>query len=59
MNTAGSVGGFFGTYLVGWLNDATGGTAASFVMMAATMVASALITPLVRGQRPAEVAATT
>ncbi|CAM04916.1 sugar phosphate permease [Saccharopolyspora erythraea NRRL 2338] len=59
VNTAGSVGGFFGTYLVGWLNDATGGTAASFVMMAATMVASALITPLVRGQRPAEVAATT
>ena len=48
VNTAGSVGGFFGTYLVGWLNDSTGSTAASFVMMAATMVLAALITPLVR-----------
>ncbi|GAB3278832.1 MFS transporter [Parasphingorhabdus pacifica] len=49
VNSAGSVGGFFGTYLVGWLNSSTGGTAASFVMMAASMVAAALISPLVTG----------
>ena len=48
VNTAGSFGGFIGTYLVGWLNDATGGTAASFVLMAATMVLSAALIPLVR-----------
>ncbi|GLY64865.1 MFS transporter [Amycolatopsis taiwanensis] len=49
VNTAGSVGGFVGTYLVGWLNDATGSTAASFVMMASTLVLAALVIPLVRG----------
>ena len=48
VNTAGSFGGFIGTYLVGWLNDATGATAASFVLMASTMVLSALLIPLVR-----------
>lgn len=49
VNTAGSVGGFVGTYLVGWLTSATGGTAASFVLMAATMLLAALLIPLVRG----------
>lgn len=49
VNTAGSVGGFVGTYLVGWLNDVTGSTAASFIMMAATMVVAAGLIPLVRG----------
>ncbi|GAA4616171.1 MFS transporter [Saccharopolyspora hordei] len=49
VNTAGSVGGFVGTYLVGWLNDITGGTAASFVMMAAATVLAAVLTPLVGG----------
>lgn len=50
VNTAGSFGGFIGSYLVGWLNDTTGGTATSFVVMATTMVAAALIIPLVRGR---------
>ncbi|RCW43203.1 sugar phosphate permease [Halopolyspora algeriensis] len=49
VNTAGSVGGFFGSYLVGWLNSATGSNAASFVLMAVTLVLAALIVPLVRG----------
>ncbi|MGW1681098.1 MFS transporter [Saccharopolyspora sp. NPDC002376] len=47
VNTAGSIGGFFGTYLVGWLNDTTGSTAASFVMMDSSMVVAALIPPLI------------
>ena len=50
VNTAGSVGGFLGSYLVGWLNSATGGNAASFVMMAVTMLVAALLVPLVRGR---------
>lgn len=49
VNTAGSLGGFLGSYLVGWLNSATGGNAASFVMMAVTMLVAALLIPLVRG----------
>lgn len=51
VNTAGSVGGFLGAYLVGWLNSATGGNAASFVMMAATMLVAALLVLAVRGSR--------
>src|SRR5699024_1621798 len=47
VNAAGSVGGFFGTYLVGWLNDSTGSTAASFILMAGTLVAAAAICPFV------------
>ncbi len=49
VNTAGSVGGFVGTYLVGWLNDTTGSTDTSFVMMASTMLVAAALIPLVRG----------
>jgi sugar phosphate permease len=49
VNTAGSIGGFLGSYLVGWLNSATGGTGAAFVMMAVTMLLSAVLIPFVRG----------
>jgi nitrate/nitrite transporter NarK len=48
VNTAGAIGGFAGTYLVGWLNDATDSTSASFVLMALTMVLAAAIIPFVR-----------
>lgn len=48
VNTAGSLGGFLGSYLVGWLNSATNGNAASFVMMAVTMIVAALLIPFVR-----------
>lgn len=48
VNTAGSLGGFLGSYLVGWLTSATGGNAASFLMMAVTMIVAAALIPLVR-----------
>lgn len=48
INSFGALGGFLGSYLVGWLNDATGTNAASFVLMAVSMLAAALLVPLVR-----------
>lgn len=47
VNAAGSVGGFVGAFIVGWLNSATGSNAASFVLMAVTVVLAALIIPFV------------
>jgi sugar phosphate permease len=47
INSFGGLGGFIGSYLVGWLDSATGSTAASVLFMAATLAASALIIPLV------------
>jgi nitrate/nitrite transporter NarK len=43
INASGALGGFLGTYLVGWLDNATGGSAASFLMLALAMAASALV----------------
>ena len=47
VNTAGAVGGFFGTFLVGWIKD-TVGLGAAFIFMAAVLVASGILTLLVR-----------
>ena len=43
VNAAGALGGFLGTYLVGWLESATGSTAAAFLMLAGTMAAAAVL----------------
>ncbi|QWF83063.1 MFS transporter [Amycolatopsis sp. CA-230715] len=43
VNAAGGLGGFAGTYLVGWLDEATGSSAASFLMLALTMAGGALL----------------
>ncbi|WP_431906339.1 MFS transporter [Amycolatopsis thermoflava] len=48
VNAAGALGGFLGTYLVGWLRTATGTDAAAFLMLAGTMAASALVLLAVR-----------
>ncbi|MDQ0379794.1 MFS transporter [Amycolatopsis thermophila] len=48
VNAAGALGGFLGTYLVGWLRTATGTDAAAFLMLAGTMAASALVLFAVR-----------
>ncbi|HET6500601.1 MAG TPA: MFS transporter [Amycolatopsis sp.] len=53
VNSAGGLGGFLGTYLVGWLETATGGTAAAFLMLAGTMAASAVVLLAVPAPRPA------
>ncbi|NKQ57015.1 MFS transporter [Amycolatopsis sp. K13G38] len=56
INAAGALGGFLGTYLVGWLKNATGSSAAAFLMLAATMAAAAvvlLVVPTKRKERTA------
>lgn len=53
VNAFGGLGGFIGTYLVGWLDSATGTTAASVLFMAATLAVAAAIIPLVRPRTPA------
>ncbi|TNC22394.1 MFS transporter [Amycolatopsis alkalitolerans] len=56
INSAGALGGFLGTYLVGWLKNATGTTAAAFLMLAGTMAAAAvvlLLVPKTRSERQA------
>jgi sugar phosphate permease len=48
VNAFGALGGFLGTYLVGWLDHATGSSAASFLMLASTMALSAVALLAVR-----------
>lgn len=43
VNSAGAVGGFIGTYLVGWLNGATGGSSASLLLLAACLLVAGLL----------------
>ena len=51
INSFGALGSFIGTYLVGFLNGTTGSDAASFLFMAGSLLAAALLTLAVR--RPA------
>ncbi len=44
INAFGALGGFLGTYLVGWLDSLTGGTGASFLLLAISMAAAAGLT---------------
>jgi len=46
INSAGALGGFFGTYCVGWLINRMKGNAAAFTFMAACLVASAALTTI-------------
>ena len=49
INSVGALGGFVGTYVVGWLTGVSNGTA--FVFMAASQLAAALLMLLVRRDR--------
>ncbi len=40
VNSLGALGGFAGTYIVGWLNSATGGPNASFLFLSASLAAA-------------------
>jgi nitrate/nitrite transporter NarK len=51
INSFGALGGFIGTYLVGWLNDATGGQSASFLVLGVSTAASAVLMPLVKARK--------
>ncbi|GGR44365.1 sugar phosphate permease [Nocardioides luteus] len=66
INSFGALGGFAGSYLVGWLNGSTGSTDASFLLMAGCLAAAAAIMLLVRApaatapvEAPVETAAET
>ena len=48
INSFGALGGFLGSYLVGWLDARTGSTAASFLFMAGALATSAVLMILVR-----------
>jgi sugar phosphate permease len=51
INSLGAVGGFAGSYLIGWLNGSTGSTDASFLLMSACLLGAAGLMFLVK--RPA------
>ena len=57
VNSFGALGSFVGTYVVGFLNGATGGDAASYLFMAASLLAATAFTLAVR--RPAAEPAST
>ncbi|MCD7036541.1 MFS transporter [Metabacillus sp. GX 13764] len=44
INSLGALGSFVGAYIVGYLNDATGGFGASYLFMAVSLLLSAIIT---------------
>lgn len=43
INSAGALGGFAGSYLVGWLQSATGGPKAGFLLMSISVIVSAFL----------------
>ena len=49
INCCGALGSFVGSYVVGWLNGATGGRGASFLFMAAALLISAILTLALHG----------
>jgi len=51
VNSMGALGGFLGTFIVGWLNGVTGGPGASFLFLAGSL-ASAGVCMLLLPTRP-------
>ena len=58
INSMGALGSFVGSYLVGYLNAATGSPSASYVLMAGALVVAVIMTLLVRPESPAAPALT-
>lgn len=54
VNSLGALGGFAGTYIVGWLNSATGGPGASFLFLSASLAMAGVCMLLVKTQGRAE-----
>ena len=54
INSIGNIGGFAGPYAVGWLKDATGGTTAGLLALAAAYVLAGVVTLLVGHDRKVE-----
>lgn len=58
INSTGALGGFLGSYLVGYLNGATGSPDASYMFMAGALMLSAVLTLLVKPEQQEHIAAT-
>lgn len=58
VNGCGALGSFVGSFAVGWLNAATGGPGLSYLLMAGSLVISAVLTVLIRQPAPQAAAAT-
>ena len=59
INSFGALGAFAGSYLVGWMNDLTGTTGASFLLLAGSLAAAAVLMWFVRPEsRPPTAEAT-
>lgn len=56
INSTGSIGSFFGAWLVGYLNSTTGSPAASYIFMAGALLVSALLTIIVKPNESAHAA---
>ncbi len=54
INSMGALGSFVGSYVVGYLNGATGSPAASYAFMSVALVAAVILTLIVKPQPQAE-----
>ena len=57
VNSFGALGGFAGSYLVGWLDSTTGSSSASFLLMAISLGLASAIMLLLRQSAPVRAAA--
>ena len=58
VNSFGALGGFAGSYLVGWLDSTTGSSSASFLLMAISLALASAIMLLLRQPAPVRAGAT-
>lgn len=54
INSLGALGGFAGTYIVGWLNSTTGGPGASFLFLSASLALAGVCMILAKTKNPEE-----
>jgi sugar phosphate permease len=52
VNSFGALGSFAGSYFVGWLDDLTGGPSTSFLLLAGSLAAAAVLMLFVRAPKP-------
>ena len=54
INSMGALGSFVGSYVVGYLNGATGSPAASYAFMSVALIAAVILTLIVKPQAQAQ-----
>ncbi len=55
INSCGALGGFFGSYFVGWLQAATGNPRAGYLLMSLSLACSAMLFVFLREPHQSEV----